>query len=130
MSKRVVSSVLAVAIGVMSSCAVLADTVDLEKIREAGLRTAIVNAEPIEAKVIADVFQGKFYSTSIERKDGEMLELSLVHEHEGVTRSYGMVKGDKNTNALIEFLHPEFRVGLNENDPQASKLLEALRLNL
>ena len=34
MSKRVVSSVLAVAIGVMSSCAVLADTVDLEKIRE------------------------------------------------------------------------------------------------
>jgi len=105
--------------------------VDLEKIREAGLRTAIVKAVPIEGKVIDDVFNGHFFTTSISTDNGlivEKMHLALVHEYEGVIRSYDIPTELSNRSSVLGFIKSEFTLGLEDNDPQAKKLLQALRL--
>jgi hypothetical protein len=102
-------------------------SVDFEQIREAGLRTAIVNAVPIEGSIIGEVFNGNFFSTSIDA-NGKTLELALVHEYEGVIRSYGLSKEASSRSAVIDFIKDDFVLGLEKDDPKAKEMLQALRL--
>lgn len=102
-------------------------SVDLEKIREAGLRTAVVKAVSIEGVVVEEVFNGVFFATSIEA-NGDSLELALIHEHEGVIRKYGIDDQATSRSDVIDFVRDDFVLGLEENDPNAKKMLQALRL--
>ena len=81
--------------------------------------------------ILSDVFTGEFYSTSIKQREGEGQEmlLSLVHATEdGVIRSYGRPNGSSSKASIMDFIHPDFTVGLDKDDPQAKKLLQAIRL--
>tara|TARA_R110001583_G_scaffold162327_1_gene314477 strand:- start:2537 stop:3118 length:582 start_codon:yes stop_codon:yes gene_type:complete len=118
---------------VISSFSTLAQEgeVDIEKIRAAGLKTAVVNAEKIEGSIISEVFTGSFYSTSIQQREGEEqgMLLSLVHASKaGVIRSYGKPNESSSRASIMDFIRPDFTVGLDENDPQTNKLLQAIRL--
>lgn len=105
--------------------------VDIEQIRAAGLKTALVTADKIEGMIIADVFTGTFYSTSIQQREDESAEmlLSLVHASEtGVIRSYGKPNENSSRASIMDFIRPDLTLGLDKNDPQAKKLLQAIRL--
>jgi len=131
MKKRFLLAVIPALLFNSLSAMAQSDSVDLDKIREAGLRTAIVKAVPIEGKVVAEVFNGKFYSTSIETDSGlraQKMHLSLVHEFESVIRSYSIPKGNGASVSVIDFIKPDFTLGLEKNDPEAKKMLRALRL--
>ena len=105
--------------------------VDIEQIRAAGLKTAIVTADTIEGMILADVFTGTFYSTSIQQREGasEEMLLSLVHASgDGVIRSYGKPNENSSRASIMDFIRPNFTVGLDKDDPKAKILLQAIRL--